>query len=246
MLQSKKQNPFLGGEFRGNDAFDEAYLSRFLRVHHWKPDRAAQAIKDHAVWRSSRFPLGRITPVNIPVTVVYIFIFLQDEIKNELAAKKMYIQGLDREGRAVAIFLSAKHDVKMRDPEEMERMMCYTIDKQLDMADVEINPERRITIFFDLSDVSVTKSIDLSGMHHLNNLMSHHYVMRLGKLYVYNAPMLFWATWKAFSVFIPKEGLKMIHFLYPKDLPALHEEIPPEILPKNYRGKGTYVPVQDT
>ncbi len=57
----------LGGEFRGDESLDDAYLRRWLRARYWDVDNTAQSIQDHATWRLTYCPHhGRIQPVHIP------------------------------------------------------------------------------------------------------------------------------------------------------------------------------------
>jgi len=64
-------------------------------------------------------------------------------------------------------------------------------------------------------------------------------------LYIYNAPFIFWAAWKGFSHIIPRESHEKFFYIYEKDLPSLHNEIPKSILPERYEGTARWTPIQD-
>ena len=163
-------------------------------------------------------------------------------IQTELKAGKIFLQGLDRMGRPLAIALAARHNVLSRDADEMERLVCYTLDRQLDVADATLNPQRQICILVDLTDISLT-SIDRTVMHQIYAMLSQHFVERLGMLFIYNAPLIFWATWKGFSKILSRKSLDKIHFIFPKDLTALHREVPLNVLPKRYQGSAEFIPI---
>eukprot|EP00210_Caulerpa_lentillifera_P009042 g8629.t1 len=219
-----------GGEFRDDENFDDSYLRRWLRVHHWKLDKTESSLRVHAEWRFHFCPKnGRIQ---------------KTDISNQLSTNKILLQGTDNEGRGFAIVLCRLHNSRERDITELERLICYSLDKQKDIADIEKNPNRRISTLFDLSGVGFA-NIDLTFMQRYYSLLANHFVDAFGKLYLYNAPMIFWATWKAFSPVIPKEAMKMIRFIYPKDLKELHEDIPLTVLPKDYGGEAECIPVQN-
>lgn len=217
------------GEFRGDESFDEVYLRRWLRVQNWNVEKAESALRAHIEWRFRLCSTnGRIQEANIA---------------KELSSQKILLQGTDHEGRGLTIVLCRLHNGRERDLDEMERLICYSIDKQRDIADIAKNPNRRTCAIFDLSGLSFA-NIDLTFMQRYYSQLAHHFVDALGKLYLYNSPMIFWATWKAFSPIIPKEGMKRIRFIYPKDLKELHEDIPLSILPKDYGGEAECIPVQ--
>ena len=142
------------------------------------------------------------------------------------------------------LVLAARHSMFVRDAGEVERLLCYAIDRQLDLADVQLNPQRKTCVLFDLTGIGVS-TLDVTVMHQVYTMLSQHFVERLGKLYLYNAPMIFWATWNGFSSIIPKESLNRIEFIDPSDLTSLHAEIPLDILPEPYEGTGAYIPIQD-
>lgn len=56
--------------------------------------KASKMLADHQKWRREYFPLGHVQ---------------EDEIKDEIAAKKYFLQGRDRQGRPLSLFVGAKH-----------------------------------------------------------------------------------------------------------------------------------------
>ncbi|GMH40231.1 hypothetical protein BSKO_08135 [Bryopsis sp. KO-2023] len=218
-----------GGEFRPEEEpLNDNYLRRWLRARNWKLNVAEEVLISHADWRVAYCPEGRVK---------------ESDISNELATEKLFLQGADRQGRGFAVVMGAKHNAWWRDAAEVERAICYCLDAQVDVADATLNPDRQTSVLFDLTDLGVS-NIDLTVMNQLYEMLSAHFVERLGILFIYNAPTIFWATWKTFSPIIPEVTLEKIKFIYPDDLSELEKHIQPEILPKLYKGTGDLVPVE--
>ena len=76
---------------------------------------------------------------------------MQDEVARELAAKKAFLQGCDREGHPVLIVWAARHDMGDRSIEETKRFICYCLDNTIAAADFSRNPRGQILCLFDLS-----------------------------------------------------------------------------------------------
>jgi len=73
---------------------DDATLLRFLRARSMDVPKAAKLFADHQKWRREYFPLGHVQ---------------EDEIKDEIAAKKFFMQGRDRQGHPLSLFIGARH-----------------------------------------------------------------------------------------------------------------------------------------
>ena len=58
----------------------------------------------------------------------------------ELAAKKAFLQGCDREGHPVLVVWAARHDMGDRSIEETKRFICYCLDNTIAAADFSRNP----------------------------------------------------------------------------------------------------------
>lgn len=75
----------------------------------------------------------------------------QDEIANELAARKCFLQGCDIAGHPVLVVWAARHDMGNRSLEETKRFICYCLDNTIAAADLARNPGGQIKCLFDLS-----------------------------------------------------------------------------------------------
>lgn len=216
-----------GGDFRkGEDLRDAGWLSRWLRARCWSVARAEECIREHAKWRSEYCPSRRVH---------------ESEVPNELRSNKLFLQGLDKKGRGVIIFLARNHNAWTRDLGELVRVAVYCIDALLDMADASRNPDRVMAAIFDLTGFGVS-NVDLTAMVKLFHTINNHFVERLGKCFVYNAGTVFEGSWNMFSPMLDDVTLQKISFVGPEDLSALHKEVPLEILPPELGGTGELVP----
>lgn len=75
---------------------------------------------------------------------------IQKDITSELGAKKAYLQGTDKQGRAVSIIVGSKHSKTKRDLEETKRLICYSLDAAIDRCDLSKNPSGKVVAVFDL------------------------------------------------------------------------------------------------
>ena len=75
---------------------------------------------------------------------------MQNDIQSELQAKKAFLQGTDKQGRAVAIVKGSKHSKINRNLEECKRLICYCLDGAIDRCDLSKNPTGKVVAIFDL------------------------------------------------------------------------------------------------
>lgn len=78
----------------------------------------------------------------------------QDRIQNELATKKVFVQGCDIHGRGIILLLVARHSKSMRDLEETKRLICYSLDTSIKFHDLQRNPDGKGIGIFDLRGMS--------------------------------------------------------------------------------------------
>lgn len=74
---------------------------------------------------------------------------LQDQIVNELASNKVYLQGNDIQGRTVFVVLAKQQEMGRAD--ETKRFICYTLDNAIAAADPARNELRQFVCLFDLA-----------------------------------------------------------------------------------------------
>lgn len=210
------------------DPLDPRGISRWLRAKGRNMALAEEQIRIHAHWRQEFMPAGHI-PGN--------------QVMNELASNKVYLQGCDAQGRTVFIVL-AKQQEKGR-PEETKRFICYTLDNAIAAADPVRNELGQFLCLFDLSGLRM-KNLDVGALQAVFEVLQQHYPERLGELWFLNAPFIFWSLWRVVSPFIQANTKAKIKFLSGKDRERmLQEAIPPDVLPQIYGGEAAMVPIEE-
>lgn len=91
---------------------DDATLLRFLRARSMDVSKSAKLFADHQKWRREYFPLGHAQ---------------EGEIKDEIAARKYFMQGRDKQGRPLCVFLGANESCsKNIDQYKREFLLIHT------------------------------------------------------------------------------------------------------------------------
>ncbi|KAL6752267.1 CRAL-TRIO domain-containing protein [Haematococcus lacustris] len=212
-----------GGELQhASDIVSDAYLHRWLRARSWDVQKACSDIVKHAEWRVSFMPNGRIDEATVA---------------NEIACEKLYLQGIDRQGRPLMIALARKHNGWTRSLEELERMCCYVLDEMAKMAapHVDRNPRGQCCTLLDLTDMAMV-SMDVQAIKTLLTLLGEHYVERLGALIFWNPPLIFWGVWNSLSPLLPEVTRAKIFVIDPSKTASLVELVGAEVLPTEYGG----------
>ncbi|PIA32848.1 hypothetical protein AQUCO_04300048v1 [Aquilegia coerulea] len=95
---------------------DDKTLRRFLRARDLNVEKASAMFLKYLKWRRTFIPNGSIS---------------ESEIPNELAQKKVFLQGHDKEGRPVEVVFGAKHfpNKAKGGPEEFKRFVVYVLEK---------------------------------------------------------------------------------------------------------------------
>jgi len=211
-----------GGELQtASELTGDAFLHRWLRARGWDIERAYNAIVRHAEWRVTMMPNGKVDEASIA---------------NELACEKVYIHGHDRKGRPLMIIQVKKHNGWTRNLEELERLCCYILDECVGRVQVsEVNPRGQCCALLDLTDMGAL-SMDIQAIKTLFALLGEHYVERLGAMYFYNPPYIFWGAWNTLSPLLPEPTRNKIKVIDPSQNSELLELVDPDILPKEYGG----------
>lgn len=90
---------------------DDYALRRFLRARDLDIEKSAAMFLKYLKWRQSFVPKGSI---------------LVSEIPNEIAQKKMFMQGVDKQGCPIAVVFGGRHiQNKLGGVEEFKRMTSF-------------------------------------------------------------------------------------------------------------------------
>lgn len=75
---------------------------------------------------------------------------MQEDVKNELAARKVFVQGCDNNGRGIIVLLAARHSKSNRDLDETKRFICYSLEQQIQLHNLARNPVGKGVGIFDM------------------------------------------------------------------------------------------------
>jgi len=204
---------------------DDATLMRFLRARSMDVTKSAKMFVDHQKWRREYFPLGHVQ---------------EDEIKDEIAAKKFYMQGRDRQGRPLGLFVAKRHS-SSKSLEPFKKICTFLLDKLIVSLPAG---EERFSMIADLKSVKF-KNLDVRGWLAAYDCLQAYYPERLGRVYVLNAPTIFWGAWKVMVPFLDPVTRAKIMFV---DEGAVEEtllrDISKEDIPTIYGGLKELVPVE--
>ncbi|XP_074317139.1 uncharacterized protein LOC141653314 [Silene latifolia] len=208
---------------------DDLTLRRFLRARNLDVEKAALFFLKYQNWRNSFVPKGYIS---------------EAEIQYDLAHKKVFLGGLDKKKRPVAVLVGSRHtqNRKTGGLDEFKRFCVYIIDKAI--ASIPDGQEKFVVIG-DLKGFGYSNS-DIRGFLGAFSILQDCYPERLGKLFLVNAPKAFMLMWKMIYPFIDNNTKTKIEFVDSKQLKSTLLEIMEESqLPDVYGGTLPLTPIQD-
>ncbi|XP_059633412.1 uncharacterized protein LOC132276145 [Cornus florida] len=207
---------------------DDFMIRRFLRARDLDIEKASSLLLNYLSWRQAFIPNGFIST---------------SEISNELAQKKIFMQGLDKMGRPIVVAFGSQHKPSKGSLEEFKRFVAYTLDKIC--ARMPRGQEKFVCIA-DLEGWGYSNS-DIRGYLAALSILQDCFPERLGKLFIVHSPYMFMTAWKAVYPFIDNKTKKKIIFVENKKLrPTLLCDIDESQLPDTYGGKLPLVPIQDS
>ena len=100
-------------------------IARFLRAEKFDMQKAEKRLRAHAAWRTAYVLKGRISEVVPGPSRLFPHALpdksacstsstcMQVEIQGELDAKKVFVLGVDRKGRAVMVLRASRHSMRL-------------------------------------------------------------------------------------------------------------------------------------
>ncbi|PIA32846.1 hypothetical protein AQUCO_04300047v1 [Aquilegia coerulea] len=209
---------------------DDKTLRRFLRARDLNVEKASAMFLKYLNWRRVFIPNGSIS---------------ESEISNELAQKKVFLQGHDKEGRPIEVVFGAKHfpNKTKGGLEEFKRFVVYALEK---ICSRMPGDQEKFTAIGDGQGWGYS-NFDLRAYLGALSILQDCYPERLGKLYLVHVPVIFMTAWKIISPFIDSNTRNKIVFVEDKKLTStLLEAIDESQLPEIYGGKLQLVPIQES
>ncbi|KAA8532482.1 hypothetical protein F0562_032518 [Nyssa sinensis] len=210
--------------------YGDPTLMRFLIARSMDSDKAAKMFVQWQKWRAKLVPLGFIPDSDVP---------------DELEARKIYLQGLSKNGYPVMIVKGSKH-FPSKDQLQFKKYVVHVLDKTIasSFKGGEIGNEKLIGIL-DLQQITY-KNIDARALITGFQFLQAYYPERLAKCFILNMPRFFVSVWRMVSYFLEKATLEKIVIVSNEDeRREFIKEIGEDALPEEYGGWTKLVAIQN-
>ncbi|WCJ33632.1 Sec14p-like phosphatidylinositol transfer family protein [Euphorbia peplus] len=224
-LRNSIQN--LGSSTQG---FEDATLMRFLIARSMDPEKAAKMFVEWHKWRNVFVPNGFIS---------------DSEVEDELESRKVFLQGLTKEGQPV-LLVKVKLHFPSKDHLQFKKYVVHLLDKTIASSfRGKEKGNEKIIVVLDLQNITY-RNVDTRGFIAGFQFLQAYYPERLGKLFFLHMPRFFISVWKVISRFLETATKEKIMIVSNEDERRnVVKEIGEEILPQEYGGRAKLVPVQD-
>ncbi|PSS13378.1 CRAL-TRIO domain-containing protein [Actinidia chinensis var. chinensis] len=205
-------------------------LMRFLIARSMDPSKAAKMFVQWQKWRAQLVPLGFIPDSEVP---------------DELESRKIYLQGLSKDGHPLMIVKSSKH-FPSKDQLQFKKFVVHLLDKTIasSFKGREIGNEKLVGVL-DLQQITY-KNIDARGLITGFQFLQAYYPEHLAKCFLLNMPWFFVSVWRVVSRFLEKATLeKIVIVSNEEEKREFTREIGEEALPEEYGGRAKLVAIQD-
>ncbi|EPS66668.1 hypothetical protein M569_08110, partial [Genlisea aurea] len=205
---------------------DDSMIRRFLRARDLDVEKASAMLLKFLNWRKEFVPNGFVSP---------------DEIPNEIAQNKVFMQGHDKTGRPIVVAIGCRHK-PAGNLDEFKRLVTFTLDR---ISARMPTGHEKFTAIADVKGWGYS-NLDIRGYLAALHILQDYYPERLGKLYMVHVPYIFMAAWKMVYPFIDNVTKKKIVFVEDKKLRlTLLQDIEESQLPDTYGGKLQLVPIHE-
>ncbi|XP_071735763.1 sec14 cytosolic factor-like [Rutidosis leptorrhynchoides] len=212
------------------EKFSDPTLERFLIARSMDPSKAAKMFISWQKWRKSFVPLG----------------FIPDsQVVDQLEAKKIYLQGVSKDGYPVMIVKASNH-YPAKDQPQFKRFVVHLLDKVVasGFKGKEIGNEKLLGVL-DLDQLGY-KNVDTRGLITGFQFLQSYYPERLAKCYILNMPWFFVSVWKMVSRFLDQATLDKITIVTnDEEKSQFVREVGEDVLPEEMGGKAKLVALQD-
>ena len=176
------------------DLNDSAMLRRFLVARKLQIPATVAMLEAHAAWLEQTHPIALSEVVEIqsqPATPTLALArtlcvprLNRDQVVEEIRKGKAYSHGVDARGNPLVFVCSRNFDPRTRDLATALRATIYMVDEALRLASEKGG---QIAIFYDRTDFSASKNLDLALIKAVVSSLSANYPERLAAVYMYPA-----------------------------------------------------------
>ncbi|KAL5726655.1 hypothetical protein ACHQM5_009678 [Ranunculus cassubicifolius] len=213
------------------ESYSDPMLMRFLVARSMDPVKAAKMLVEWKKWREELVPLGYVP---------------DDEVPEQLEAKKIFLQSVSKSGHPVLIIKASQHFVP-KDQLQFKKFVVHLLDKTIASSfkeGIEIGNEKLIGIL-DLGNISYS-NVDPRSLITGFQFLQAYYPERLAKLYILSMPWFFVTVWKMVSTFLEKATLDKVVIVSTEDeQKEFINEVGEETVPEEYGGQAKLVAIQD-
>uniref|UniRef100_A0A3Q7E7G2 CRAL-TRIO domain-containing protein n=1 Tax=Solanum lycopersicum TaxID=4081 RepID=A0A3Q7E7G2_SOLLC len=213
LTQMRKSVEKLGSS---TESYGEKTLMRFLIARSMNPEKAAKMFCQWKKWRAEMVPLGYIT---------------DSEVADELAAEKIYLQGLSKNGHPVVM---------------VKKFVVHLLDKTIASSfnGRETGNEKLIGVV-DLQHITYNNA-DLRGLITGFQFLQAYYPERLAACYLLHMPQFFVTVWKFVCRFLDKATQEKVRIVTSEEqMQEFIREVGEDVLPEEYGGRAKLVLLQN-
>ncbi|XP_027769783.1 SEC14 cytosolic factor-like isoform X2 [Solanum pennellii] len=213
LTQMRKSVEKLGSS---TESYGEKTLMRFLIARSMNPEKAAKMFFQWKKWRAEMVPLGYIT---------------DSEVADELAAEKIYLQGLSKNGHPVVM---------------VKKFVVHLLDKTIASSfnGRETGNEKLIGVV-DLQHITYNNA-DLRGLITGFQFLQAYYPERLAACYLLHMPQFFVTVWKFVCRFLDKATQEKVRIVTSEEqMQEFIREVGEDVLPEEYGGRAKLVLLQN-
>ncbi|KAK1412109.1 hypothetical protein QVD17_33098 [Tagetes erecta] len=212
------------------EKYGDPTLERFLIARSMDPNKAAKMFVSWQKWRAAFVPLD----------------FIPDsEVIDQLETKKIYLQGLSKDGYPLMVVKACKH-YPAKDQPQFKKFVVHLLDKVIarGFKGKEIGNEKLIVVL-DLDQIGY-KNVDARGFITGFQFLQAYYPERLKRCYILNMPWFFVSVWRMISRFLEKATLdKIVIISNDGEKKQLIKEVGEDVLPEEFGGQAKLVALQD-
>jgi hypothetical protein len=183
--------------------FTNETLFRFLRSRKHDEEKTFHGLQKHVEWRSEN-KVHEITA---------------EKIEEEVAKRKIFVKGKDKNARPLVWVIAARHDSAHRNIDVMKDFIISTILQALESNRNE--RDERFNIVFDLSNFGLA-CMDYEVVKLLVETLQVNFPDVLEVAYVIDAPFIFNASWAIIRPWLDPVTVAKVNFCSSQDLTAVH------------------------
>lgn len=164
------------------------------------------------------------------------FPIVKSMIQNEFPIGKMYVHGVDKEGRPLLVWVTRLHNYKTRDLDEVMRLFYFWTEHIIQR--ILPSNKSKYSILIDRSEHGDDNS-DTELVKRLSSDLGLLYPERMRKCIVYPVNWFFTATWNIVKYFL--DPITRDKIVLTNSSTEVSEHIDKEFLPASMKGTSSYV-----